>query len=156
MAKYFSIGHDILPKLPLPLEGGGPVPPPNTWYLWPTRVYTHNSISIRNKSALIQLAQGRFTELVISSAKNKIYWSSFIKHHSETVMVWNYQNTVCNLRKKFLCVIYYNFWHTFVPIGSAILAQLMVMSNRLSDVPVEHRTLVTVCCIFALHACDAS
>ena len=30
-------------------------------------------------------------------------------------MVWNYQNADCSLRKKFHCVIYYNFRQTFVP-----------------------------------------
>jgi len=45
---------------------------------------------------------------------NKIYGSNFIKQHSDTVMVWNYQNADCSLRKNY-CVIYYNFRHTFVP-----------------------------------------
>ena len=39
----------------------------------------------------------------------------FIKQHSETVTVWNYQNADCSLRKKIYRVIYYNFRHTFVP-----------------------------------------
>jgi len=49
----------------------------------------------------IQLAQYRFPRLAISSAKiliyfsNKIYGSNFIKRHSETVMVRNYQNADC-------------------------------------------------------------
>ena len=30
----------------------------------------------------------------------KTYGSNFIKQHSETVMVWNYQNADCSLRKK--------------------------------------------------------
>jgi len=53
-----------------------------------------------NESAPIQLAQCRFPGLAISSAKMliylsvKIYGSNFIKQHSETVMVWNYQNAV--------------------------------------------------------------
>jgi len=78
---------------------------------------------IRNKSAPIQLSQCRFPLLAISNgkilvrffSKNKIYGSSFIKQHSETDMVWNYQNTDCSLREKNYCVIYYNFRHTFVP-----------------------------------------
>ena len=46
---------------------------------------------------LIQLAQYRFSGLVISNAKilkyfpNKIYRSPFVKQCLETVMVWNYQ-----------------------------------------------------------------
>ena len=44
----------------------------------------------------------------------KIYVSNF-KQHLETVVGWNYQNADCSLRKKIYCVIYYNFWHTFVP-----------------------------------------
>ena len=37
---------------------------------------------------------------------NKIYESSFIKQHSETVMVWNYhQYADCSLRKKLLCYL---------------------------------------------------
>ena len=46
---------------------------------------------------------------------NKIYGSNFIKQHSETVIVWNCQNADCSSRKKFHCVIYDNFRHTFVP-----------------------------------------
>jgi len=46
---------------------------------------------------------------------DKIYGSNFIKQHSETVMVWNYQNADCSLKKSIYCVIYYNFRHTFVP-----------------------------------------
>ena len=46
---------------------------------------------------------------------NKTHVSNFNKQHSETVMVWNYQNADCSLRKKFHCVIYYNFRQTFVP-----------------------------------------
>jgi len=45
----------------------------------------------------------------------KIKSSDFIKQHSETVMVWNYQNADCSFRKKFYYVIYCNFRHTFVP-----------------------------------------
>jgi len=62
----------------------------------------------RNGSVPIQLAQCRFPGLAISNAKmliyfsNKIYGSSFIKHESETVVVWNYQNVDCNLRKKII------------------------------------------------------
>jgi len=33
---------------------------------------------------------------------NKIYRSNFIKQHSETLMVWNYQNADCSLKKKFI------------------------------------------------------
>ena len=31
----------------------------------------------------------------------KIYGSSFIKQHSETIMVWNFQNADCSLKNKF-------------------------------------------------------
>jgi len=68
----------------------------------------------------MQLAQCRFAGLAISVAEilihfsNKIHGSSFIKQHSETVMVLNYQNADYSLRKKII-VICYNFWHTFVP-----------------------------------------
>jgi len=40
-----------------------------------------------------------------------------MKHHSETVMVWTYQNADCGLKKFIYCVVYYNFRHTFVPYG---------------------------------------
>jgi len=73
---------------------------------------------IWNESVPIQLAQCRFPGLAIFNAKiylsNKIYGNNFIKQHSETVMVWNYQNSHCSLRKKY-CVIYYNFRDTFLP-----------------------------------------
>ena len=48
-----------------------------------------------NESVPMQLAQCWFPGLAISNAKiliffsNKMYGSSFIKHHSETVMVCN-------------------------------------------------------------------
>jgi len=67
--------------------------------------------AIWNENALIQLAQCRFHGLAIPNAK--VYGSNFIQQHSETVMVWNYQNADYSLRKKI--VIYYNFRHTFVP-----------------------------------------
>jgi len=66
-----------------------------------------------SESVPIQLAQcRRFPGLAISNAKilvcfsNEIYGSNFIKQHSETVMVWNYQNADCSLRKKLYFVIY--------------------------------------------------
>jgi len=73
-----------------------------------------------DKSAPIQLAQCRLSGLAISYVKllkyfsNKICGSNFVKRHSETVMVWNYQNAGCSLRKKLLWSI---FRHTFVPYG---------------------------------------
>jgi len=33
---------------------------------------------------------------------NKIYGNNFIKQHSETVMVWNYQNADCSLKNNFI------------------------------------------------------
>ena len=62
-----------------------------------------------NESAPIHLAQCRFPRLAISNAEmliffsKKICGSNFIKRHSETVMVCNYQNVDCLLRKKLLC-----------------------------------------------------
>ena len=56
---------------------------------------------MRNESVPIQLAQCWFPGLAIFTAKiliyfsNKIYGSNFIKQHSETVMVLNYQNADC-------------------------------------------------------------
>jgi len=61
-----------------------------------------------NEIAPIQLAQCRFLGLAIFNAKiiiyfsNKIYGSNFIKQHSETVMVWSYQNADYSLRKIFI------------------------------------------------------
>jgi len=57
---------------------------------------------IGNESVPIQLAQCWFPRLAISNAKNinifstKIYGSDFVKQHSETVMLWNYQNAECS------------------------------------------------------------
>jgi len=68
---------------------------------------------IGNESVPIQLAQCRFPLLAIFNAKiltyfsNKIHGRNFIKRHSETVMVWNYQNADCSLRKTIYRVIYY-------------------------------------------------
>ena len=103
--------------MPLPAVPGTTVP------LSPLRYTTAwNLIMVTgNESVLIQLAQCRFPRLAISNSEilvyfsNKMYRSNFIKQHSETVVVWNYQNADCSLRKKCYCVIYYNFRHTFIP-----------------------------------------
>ena len=69
-------------------------------------------LRIGHKSAPIQLAQCWFPGLAISSAKifiyfsNKIYGSDFVEQHTETVMVWNYENADCCLRKKILCQLW--------------------------------------------------
>jgi len=90
------------------------------------------SQTVANESAPIQLAQCRFPGLAISNAKiliyfsNKIYGSNFIKPHSETVMVWNYQNADCSLRRKFYCVIYCNFRHIFVPYTAQSIPALIL------------------------------
>jgi len=64
--------------------------------------------STGNESVPIQLAQCWFPGLAIFNAKiliyfsNKIYGRNFIKQHSETVMVLNYQNADCSLEKKII------------------------------------------------------
>ena len=58
---------------------------------------------IRNESAPIQPAHCRFHGQAFSNAEilaYKIYGSNFIKQHSETVMVSNYQNANCRFKKK--------------------------------------------------------
>ena len=47
----------------------------------------------RNESAPIQL-------VLIYFFSNKIHGNNFLKQHSGTVMVWNYQNAVCSLLLK--------------------------------------------------------
>jgi len=72
--------------------------------------------------APIQLAQCRFPGLIISNAianiliyfSNKIYESNFIKQHSESIVVLNYQTAFCILSKEIYCVICFIFRHTFV------------------------------------------
>ena len=70
-----------------------------------------------NESAPIQLAQGRFPGLAISSVKILIYFSNQI-HGSDFIdtrkMLWfqKYQTANCSLRENFYGVI---LWHTFVP-----------------------------------------
>ena len=70
-----------------------------------------------NESVPIQLAQCWFPGLAISTLKykyicsHKIYGNNFIKQHSETVMVRNYQNADCSLKKINFRFIYYNFRH---------------------------------------------
>jgi len=79
---------------------------------------------LRNESVPIQLAVGTVPVLSAGhfNAKRSIYFSNkiqssnFIKQHSETVIVRNYQNADCmQFNKNIYCVIYYNFRHTFVP-----------------------------------------
>ena len=65
--------------------------------------------SIGNKSVPILLTQCWFPGLAISNAKNinfsnKIYESNFIKQHSETVIVWNYQNADCSLKNNVIAL----------------------------------------------------
>jgi len=90
---------------------------------------------IGNASAPTQLAQCRFPGLAISSAQILMYFSkilygsTLIKQYSETVMVRNYQNADCSLRKKFYCVIYYNFRHTF----ALYLRLLFVWTSFMDD-----------------------
>ena len=77
--------------------------------LIPSAVWTATQLQERKCVDTVLLAQRRFTGLAISNAKiliyfsNKIYRSSFIKQHSKTVMVCNYQNADCSLRKKLFC-----------------------------------------------------
>jgi len=70
---------------------------------------------IGNESVPIQLAQCWFPGLAASNAEI-IYGSNFIKQHSETVMVWNYQNADCSLRKKFIVLFIITFGTLSFPI----------------------------------------
>jgi len=69
------------------------------------------------------LAQCRFHALAISNAKilihfsNKIYGSNFTKQHSETVMVCNYQNADCSLRKKIIASFIIIFGTLSLPVS---------------------------------------
>jgi len=71
-----------------------------SWSVLDTRVGTGN------ESVPIQLAQCRFPGQVISNARieiyfsNKIYGSNYIKQHSGSGMVWNYQTADCRFNKK--------------------------------------------------------
>jgi len=97
------------------------------------RTFKHSALTVslqlcrENESVLIQLIQCWFPGLAISSAKLLIYFSNktygskisnFIKQHSETVMVWNYQNADC-IEKKFIVSIILIFG-TFVPYGQQL------------------------------------
>ena len=79
-----------------------------------------------SESVPIQLAQCRFPRLAISNAKiliyfsNKIYGSNFIKQHSETVIVWNYQNANCGLRKNVIVSFIIIFGTLSFPIDRSI------------------------------------
>ena len=79
-----------------------------------------------NKSVPIQLAQCRFYGLAVSNAKMlrhfqlKIYGSNFIKQHSETDTVRNYESADCRFKKKY-CVNYSNFRHTLVSYSSPVI-----------------------------------
>jgi len=79
----------------------------NTWVFLTRCMYMSKEDMPITVSASMQLAQCRFPAwLAISNAKiliyfsNKIYGSNFTIQHSDTVMVWNYQNDDCSLRKK--------------------------------------------------------
>jgi len=84
--------------------------------------YTHIHLSILLLSAQVSVCNGwrhkRWRHRGVTSQKqyrfpghfqilryfsNKIYGNNFIRQHSETVMVWNYQSDDCSLRKKISC-----------------------------------------------------
>ena len=100
-----------------------------------------------NERAPMQLAHCRFPGLAISSAQILMYFSkilygsTLIKQYSETVMVRNYQNANCSLRKKFYCVIYYNFRHTF----ALYLRLLFVWTSFMDDPWVNQWRKFTEC-----------
>ena len=62
--------------------------------------------SLGKESVPIQLAQCWFPELAFSTAKISIYFKQnirkqfYIRQHSETLMVWNYQNADCSIKNK--------------------------------------------------------
>ena len=68
---------------------------------------------------------------------NKIYGSNYIKQHSETVTVWNYQNADCSLRNTFYCVNYSNFWRTFDPYAFSALHWRCWLGGRKGIWPVK-------------------
>ena len=58
----------------------------------------------------------KYKALLISTSTNFLQPSrNFIKQHSETVMVWKYQNADCSSKNDCVIFIYYSFRHTFVP-----------------------------------------
>jgi len=67
----------------------------------------------------IQLAQCRFPGLAISNAKILIYFSNKYTEEILSKSTWNLlrsENTNADLQfRKKIIVIYYNFWHTFIP-----------------------------------------
>jgi len=78
---------------------------------WDTRYNTERKCA----GTVPVLWAGHFQCWNINIFSSKIYGSNFIKRHSETVMVWSYQNGDFSFRKKtFYCVIYYNYPQTFV------------------------------------------
>ena len=88
------------------------------------------STAIRNESAPIQLAQCRLLAMAISNAKILIYFfiirrSDFIKQHSETVMVWNYQNANCSIRKNFTVSFIITFGRLSFPMRVEQLSNLL-------------------------------
>jgi len=97
---------------------------------------------IENGGVPTQLARCRFSGLTIFNAKiviyfsNEIYRNNFTKQHSETVMVWNYQNADCSLRKKY-SIVYYNFRHTFVPYAKGQVAAVLIAKGRTLLPPTE-------------------
>jgi len=51
---------------------------------------------------------------------NKIYGSNFIKHHSETVMVWNYQTADCSFKDKYIVSIIIILGTLTFPVGLSL------------------------------------
>jgi len=89
----------------------------------PCIAWSKDKPSIGNENVPIQSTQCLFSGLAISNDKiliyfwNKIYGSNFIEQHSETVMVWNYRNADCSLRKNFVASSVVIFGTLSFPIG---------------------------------------
>jgi len=83
-----------------------------------------------NVSVPIQLAQCRFYGLAVSNAKMlryfqvKIYGSNFIKQHSETDTVRNYESADCSLREKNTVSIIITFGTLSLPVCRPLLTPL--------------------------------
>jgi len=89
--------------------------------------------------------------LAISSAEILIYFqlygSNFVKQHSETVMVWKYQNADCSLRKKTIVSSVIIFGIPSFPIALVFLVKsinikLMFVSRRSYDPIYSRRTVL--------------
>jgi len=84
----------------------------------------------------------QYCKKILIYFSNKIHGSNFIERHSETVMVWNYWNADCSLRKKYCVDISYKLTQIHVLTYTFAYIVYQLVSSRYARV--LHLFFITV------------